>query len=50
MYCMRRKELLELYKEKTGGKTTIEAKPADPDNPVPYQISKVTEYQMTGRR
>lgn len=44
---MDHKQLLQMFKEKTGGKTTIEIKDRDPA--APYQVSRVQDYQFRGR-
>lgn len=43
---MNRKDLLQLFKEKTG-KTTIEIKDREPT--APFQASRVQDYQFRGR-
>jgi hypothetical protein len=44
---MNRKQLLKLFKDRTGGKTIIEIKDHEPDQP--YQVSRVQDYQFRGR-
>jgi hypothetical protein len=41
---MNRKQLLKMFKDKTGGKTTIEIKSHEPAQP--YQLSRVQDYQF----